>query len=72
MVAILNLYDSCTDNVQIKEGDYVVANTDEFGLKEGKKYKVLDINACDLITVEVYEGHTDIYSTDYFDGVNEL
>lgn len=47
--------------------DYVVANTNEFGLKEGHKYKVLEVNSCDMVTIEVYEGHTDMYSIEYFD-----
>ena len=67
MNAILNMYDSCLENVEVGEGDYVVANTNEFGLKEGHKYKVLEVDSYDMITIEVYEGHTDMYSIEYFD-----
>lgn len=67
MKAILNMYDSCSDNVEVGAGDYVVANTDEFGLKDGEEYKILEVNSYDLITVEVYSGHTDMYSIEYFD-----
>lgn len=67
MKAILNIHDIYSENVEIGVGDFVVANTDEFGLKEGYKYKVLEVNSCDMITIEVYEGHTDMYSIEYFD-----
>lgn len=67
MKAILNMYDSSLENVEVGEGDYVVANTNEFGLKEGHKYKVLEVDSYDMITIEVYEGHTDMYSIEYFD-----
>lgn len=67
MKAILNMYDSSLENVEVGVGDYVVANTNEFGLKEGHKYKVLEVNSCGMITIEVYEGHTDMYSIEYFD-----
>lgn len=69
MKAILNMYDSCSENVEVGVGDYIVANTNEFGLKEGKKYKILDVDAVDLITIEVYEDHMDTYSIEYFDEV---
>ena len=67
MKAILNMFDSSLENVEVGEGDYVVANTNEFGLKEGHKYKVLEVDSYDMITIEVYEGHTDMYSIEYFD-----
>ena len=67
MKAILNMYDSSLENVEVGVGDFVVANTDEFGLKEGHKYKVLEVDSCDMVTIEVYEGHTDMYSIEYFD-----
>ena len=67
MKAILYMYDRCSENVEVGKGDYVIANTNEFGLREGKKYKVLEVNSYDLITIEVYEGHTDMYSVEYFD-----
>ena len=67
MKAILNLFDNCLENIEVGEGDYVVANTNEFGLKEGHKYKVLEVDSYDMITIEVYEGHTDMYSIEYFD-----
>lgn len=69
MKAILYMYDSCSENIEVDVGDYVVANTNEFGLREGKKYKVLEVNSYDLITIEVYEGHTDMYSIEYFDKI---
>lgn len=67
MKAILYMYDNCSENVEVGVGDYVVANTDDFGLKKGEKYKILEVNSYDLITVEVYKGHTDEYSIEYFD-----
>lgn len=67
MKAILNMHDSSLENVEVGVGDYVVANTNEFGLKEEHKYKVLEVNSCDMVTIEVYEGHTDMYSIEYFD-----
>lgn len=67
MKAILNMYDSSLENVEVGVGDYVVANTNEFGLKERHKYKVLEVNYYDMVTIEVYEGHTDMYSIEYFD-----
>lgn len=66
MKAILNMYDSCLENVEVGVGDYVVANTDEFGLKERQSYEILEVNSYDMITIEVYEGHTDMYSIEYF------
>ena len=70
MKAILNIYDSCLENIEVGVGDYVIANTDEFGLKERQKYKVLEVNSYDMITVEVYAGHTDMYSIEYFEHIN--
>lgn len=70
MKAILNIYDSCLENIEVGVGDYVIANTNEFGLKERQKYKVLEVNSYDMITVEVYEGHTDMYSIEYFEHIN--
>lgn len=67
MKALLNIYDSCSEKVEVGKGDYVVANTNEFGLREDKRYKILEVNSHDLITVEVYDGHTDMYSVEYFD-----
>ena len=67
MKVMLNMYDSSLENVEVGVGDYVVANTNEFGLKEGHKYKVLEVNSYDMVTIEVYEGHTDMYSAEYFD-----
>lgn len=67
MKAILNIHDSNLENVEVGVGDYVIANTDEFGLKERQRYKILEVNSHDMITVEVYEGHTDMYSIEYFD-----
>lgn len=67
MKAILNMYDSSLENVEVGVGDYVIANTDEFGLKERQRYKILEVNSHDMITVEVYEGHTDMYSIEYFE-----
>ena len=67
MKAILNMYDSCSEEIEVGVGDYVVANTNEFGLKEGHKYRVLEVNSYDMVTIEVYEGHTDMYSIEYFD-----
>ena len=67
MKAILNMYDSCSEEIEVGVCDYVVANTDEFGLKEGRKYRVLEVNSCDMVTIEVYEGHTDMYSIECFD-----
>ncbi|WP_277229787.1 hypothetical protein [Romboutsia timonensis] len=67
MKAILNMYDSCSEEIEVGVGDFVVANTDEFGLKERQKYEILEVNSFDMITIEVYEGHTDMYSIEYFD-----
>lgn len=67
MKAILNMYDSCSEEIEVGVGDFVVANTDEFGLKERQKYEILEVNSLDMITIEVYEGHTDMYSIEYFD-----
>ena len=67
MKAILNMYDSCSDNIPVGVGDYVIANTDEFGLRYGEKYKILEVNSYDLITVKVYGGHTDVYTIEYFE-----
>ena len=55
MHALLNYHDDLEPNIPIFEGNYVTANTDEFGLVKGKKYKVLEVNALDLITVEMNE-----------------
>lgn len=66
MKAILNIYDSCSENIEVGVGEFVVANTSEFGLKEKHKYKVLEVNSYDMITIEVYKGHTDMYSIEYF------
>ncbi|MDY5098736.1 MULTISPECIES: hypothetical protein [Clostridia] len=71
MKAILNMYDSCAKDIEVGKGDYVVANTDEFGLKIGKKYKILEVNGLDLITVEVYRGYSDVYSIEWFDEMRE-
>lgn len=67
MKVMLNMHDSSLENVEVGVGDYVVANTNEFGLKEGHKYKVLEVNSCAMVTIEVYAGHTDMYSIEYFD-----
>lgn len=67
MKAILNIYDSCSENIEVGAGDYVIANTNEFGLKERQRYKILEVNSHDMITVEVYAGHTDMYSIEYFE-----
>lgn len=67
MKAILNMYNSYMENTEVGEGEYVVANTNEFGLEEGKKYKILEVNSLDTITVEVYRGHIDMYTIEYFD-----
>lgn len=68
MKAILNMYDSSLENVEVGVGDYVIANTTEFGLKEGHKYKILEVDSYDMVTIEVYKGHTDMYSIEYFGG----
>ena len=49
MKVMLNMYDSSLENVEVGVGDFVVANTDEFGLKEGHKYKVLEVDSCDML-----------------------
>ena len=67
MKAILNMYDSSLENIEVGVGDYIVANTNQFGLNERQKYKILEVNSCDMVTIEVYEGHTDMYSIEYFD-----
>jgi hypothetical protein len=67
MKAILNMYDSCSEKIEVGVGDYIVANTNQFGLNERQKYKILEVNSCDMVTIEVYEGHTDMYSIEYFD-----
>lgn len=69
MKAILYMYDSCSENIEVGVGDYVVANTDEFGLRKNERYEILQVNSYDLITIEVYEGHTDMYSIEYFDKI---
>ena len=67
MKAILNMYNNYLKDVEVGVGDYIVANTDEFGLVEGCKYKILEVNSYDMVTIEVYEGCTDMYSIEYFD-----
>ena len=67
MKAILNMYDSCSEKIEVGVGDYIVANTNQFGLNERQKYRILEVNSCDMVTIEVYEGHTDMYSIEYFD-----
>ena len=67
MKAILNMDDSCSEKIEVGVGDYIVANTNQFGLNERQKYKILEVNSCDMVTIEVYEGHTDMYSIEYFD-----
>lgn len=66
MKALLNMYDSCSENVEVEVGDYVIANINDFGLKKGKKYKILGIDSVDLITVEV-AGCARDYTIEYFD-----
>lgn len=65
MRALLNMYDSCSENVEVKVGDYVIANINDFGLEKGKKYKILGIDSIDLITVEV-DGCAHDYTIEYF------
>lgn len=55
------------EKIEVGVGDYIVANTNQFGLNERQKYKILEVNSCDMVTIEVYEGHTDMYSIEYFD-----
>lgn len=64
----MNFYDDyCIEDIYVEEGDYVIANIDDFGLEKGKKYKVLNVYDYDLITVEIYDGYADMFSVDYFD-----
>ena len=65
-VAILNLYDDLSKDIQVKTGDYVVANTDDFNLEIGKAYKILQVNSIDLITIDLGEGLKEMYSIEYF------
>lgn len=67
MKAILNIYDSCSENIEVGVGDYIVANTNQFGLNERQKYKILEVISNDMVEIEVYEGHIDTYSIEYFD-----
>ena len=67
MKAILNMYDNCSEEIEVGVGEFVVANKSEFGLKERQRYEILEVNSYDMITVEVYEGHTDMYSIEYFE-----
>lgn len=67
MKAILNMYDSSSENIEVGVGDYIVANTNQFGLNERQKYKILEVISNDMVEIEVYEGHIDTYSIEYFD-----
>lgn len=69
MYALLNYYDKLEPNIPIFEGDYVVANTDVFGLVKGKKYEVLEINGLDLITVRMSERVSCEFTVEYFNQV---
>ena len=69
MHALLNYHDDLEPNIPIFEGNYVTANTDEFGLVKGKKYKVLEVNALDLITVEMNERESYEFTVEY---VNQI
>ena len=48
-------------------GDYVVANTNEFGLVKGDIYEIVQVNAYDMITIEVNDEEIDMFSIEYFD-----
>ena len=71
MHALLNYHDDLEPNIPIFEGNYVTANTDEFGLVKGKKYKVLEVNALDLITVEMNERESYEFTVEYFNQIEK-
>ena len=71
MHALLNYHDCLEPSIPIFEGDYVIANTDEFGLVKGERYKVLEINALDLITVRMSEKESCEFTVEYFNQVKK-
>lgn len=65
--AILNVHDDLLPNVDVGVGDYVVANTNEFRLIKGDIYEIVQVNAYDMITIEVNDEEIDMFSIEYFD-----
>lgn len=69
--AILNHYDILEPNIEVGIEDYVISNTDEFGLQKDKKYKILNVNHYDEIEVEISKNQTEIFSIEYFNEYKE-
>lgn len=67
--AILNLYDNLNPSIEVGIGDYVISNTDDFGLKKDKEYKIINIPCYDEIEIEVSENKTEIFSVDWFNTI---
>ena len=69
MHALLNFHDDLEPNIPIFKGDYVVSNTNDFGLVKDERYEVLEVNSLDLITIKLRGEAECMYSVEYFNSV---
>lgn len=64
---LINCWDSYkNDGPKVKVGETIIANENEFGLYEGRAYKVLWTMFND-VKVEIFPGKEEVYSLEYFD-----
>lgn len=67
MERLLNCWDAFHEEGRsAKKGDIIIANESDFGLYEGRKYKVLDAQGTD-VQVEIFPGKPEWYTIEWFD-----
>ena len=71
MIAILNIYDDprISEQEKVTIGSLVKSITDDFDIVKDKLYKIVDVNAINVISIENELGITQMYSVEWFKSV---